>query len=148
MEWIPVGRVGFLDGKPDFPRVVPEAAGLYRQTFEDGLVLIGTAKKLNVRLNNYRNPSGGVDHENIMHSILLDAHTRNVGVDVAVLVTDELKRERHRREREEIQGAITRKEKILNKGGLGYPHYVAFKVKYYEQMLAAAKDELAALSEH
>jgi hypothetical protein len=39
-----------------------------------------------------------------------------------------------------------RGEKILNKGGSGYPKYVEFKIKYYEKMLNAAKDEQKSLN--
>lgn len=134
-------QLGFSDGKPRFPTLEPRSAGLYRLTFTDGLRYIGKAKDLNCRLGNYRNPCAGVDVENILRLMLVDANERGDKVTVETFVTDN----RHALERQEIKAAIDGGEKILNKGGSGYPKYVEFKIKYYEKMLIAVKDEQKSL---
>jgi hypothetical protein len=140
--WSAPIEVSFSDGRPRFPTLEPCSAGLYRLTLADGLKYIGKAKDLNCRLGNYRNPCAGVDVENILYLMLVEAGTRGDKVTVETCLTDN----RHALERQEIKAAIDAPEKILNKGGLGYPKYVEFKIKYYEKMLNAAKDEQKSLS--
>jgi hypothetical protein len=139
--WSDPTTVSFSDGKPRFPTLEPRSAGLYRLTFSDGLKYIGQGKDLNCRLGNYRSPCAGVDVENILHLMLVDANERGDKVIVETFVTDN----RHALERQQINAAIERGEKILNKGGSGYPKYVEFKIKYYKKMLSAAKDEQKSL---
>ena len=106
--------------------------------FDDGYEYIGQAKDLNNRLGNYRRPCAGVDVENVMHLLLLDANQNKIRVTVETFITQD----RHVLERQEINDAILRGKKILNSEGLGYRKYVEFKIKYYNRVLEASKGEL------
>ena len=135
--WSHPSLVSFTDGRPRFPKLNPGSAGLYRLTFAGKYKYIGKAKDLNNRLRNYRSPCSGVDVENILHLMLINANENGDEVTVETFVTSNP----HALERQEIKTAIERAENILNKGGSGYPRFVEFKIKYYEKMLDEAKDE-------
>jgi hypothetical protein len=78
----------------------------------------------------------------VLKLVLLNAG----GATLEVITAEELVdgRVRHKWETEAIKAAIQRELNVLNKGGHGYRHYLEFRVKYYETMLAHARAELAA----
>jgi hypothetical protein len=123
------------------PLNMTQVPGLYRLTFNNGYVYIGKAGHLPARLGNYRSPTQGTEQEHVLKLVLLNAG----GATLEVITAQELVdgRVRHKWETEEIQAAIEQGLNLLNKGGRGYRHYLEFKVKYYETMLAHARAELA-----
>lgn len=55
---------------PKFPPM-PEVAGLYRITLNDGQVYIGEAQSLKRRLYEYRRPTPGIEQEHRVHAAIV-----------------------------------------------------------------------------
>ena len=123
-----------------FPINVP---GVYRLTFANGYIYIGEAKDLRARFRNYRAPTSGTEQEHVIRYILLDAGSATIDVITGEGFVD--RKQRRKRETDEKNTALRAKVPLLNKGGLACPHYLRFKIKYHEDMLAEARAEFDAL---
>jgi hypothetical protein len=75
-----------------------------------------------------------------MNRILLDAR----GAKVEVFTEGDLSQRSTRCDLEDAAKECAKRANLplLNKGGLGYGHYLKFKIKYHEEMLAKATVEL------
>jgi hypothetical protein len=135
-------------GKPQFPAELltypTNVPGNYRLTFsKDGHTYsyIGKTKDMRRRLGEYRTPTLGTEQEHILHYILIDAG----GVTVEIIPESDLPdgTTRHALESEEHAAAMKdHRVLLLNKRGRGRGHYLKFKRRYHEKMLAAADEEL------
>jgi excinuclease UvrABC nuclease subunit len=147
-KWHSLGSVSISNkGVPEFPPLpnlpaesiltAKSIPGVYRLTFNNGHIYIGKAKNLRLRFGNYRSPTSGTEQEHVVRYILLDAGGATVEViPESSLVT------RHALERAEQTAAIKAGLPLLNTGGRSRGHYLKFKVKYHEDMLAKSRAEL------
>lgn len=74
-ELVPVGEVGFADGKLEFPQL-PERPGIYMFEFIEGAeqaVYVGETDRLRRRMTHYRNP-GKSQQTNIRLNPRMKAH--------------------------------------------------------------------------
>lgn len=128
-------------------RTVP---GIYKLTFDkEGkeYVWIGKTKDLlRCPFHDYCNPVDGVERDNVVHDILVDAG----GARIEVIPECDLGTTRDAAEVEEQDegGKNQPKQLLLNsrKGrrGLGYGHYLKFKAEYHKRVAQKAELELQA----
>jgi hypothetical protein len=147
-KWHSLGAVTISKkGVPEFPALpsfptesARKVPGVYRLTFKNGHIYIGKAKDLRGRFANYRTPTSGTEQEHVLRYILLDAG----GATAEVIPESSLPSgvTRHALEKEEQGAAIKKGLPLLNTGGLSRGHYLKFKIKYHEDMLAKAHVEL------
>lgn len=141
------GIVAVHNGLPVFPQEQSERLGgplpgVYRLTLNDGYIYIGQTNDLRRRFREYRRPTQGTEQEYVIRYLLVNAG----GARVEVLVGSATNAAQARRaaEKSEIERSKQEGQLLLNRGGRGYPHYLRFRVKYYEEMLAVANDQLEA----
>ncbi|MFZ0772342.1 MAG: hypothetical protein WAN08_13070 [Candidatus Sulfotelmatobacter sp.] len=159
-KWAEASIVG---GKPQFPSLATfrpeciragdrgkEVPGIYRLTvWKSGrrFVWIGQTKDLQrCPFKDYfkTKPDDGVERDNVVHDVLADAESVKVEFipecDLGAGIT------RKTAEAQEQNRAIDDNEYLLNKcggrSGLGYGHYLKFKVAYHKRIGEGAEREL------
>ena len=145
MIWRPLGYISICSrGWPLFP-VAPRAAGLYRLTLNDGRSYIGQAKNLRDQFYDYRRPPQGNEDKHYLHYAIVAAGGGSVDI-----FTDSALSSRALRDKiayAAIQVARQEGARLLNREGQWDPDRLRWKIQFLEAQLAAARADLAAMSE-
>lgn len=125
---------------PQFPPM-PEVAGLYRITLNDGRVYIGEAQSLKRRLYEYRRPTPGIEQEHRVHAAIVAAQGGKIDIYTEGDLSTRAKRVAL--ENAEIDSAVVQGLKLVNDMGADDVEAIKEKIKFYEQETEKWKAKLA-----
>lgn len=115
---------------PQFPPM-PEVAGLYRITLNDGRVYIGEAQSLKRRLYEYRRPTPGIEQEHRVHATIVAA--KGGKIDIYTQGDLSTRAKRAALEKAEIDGAVAQGLQLINDTDTGDVEAIKAKIKFHEQ---------------
>ncbi len=115
---------------PKFPPM-PEVAGLYRITLNDGRVYIGEAQSLKRRLYEYRRPTLGIEQEHRVHAAIVA--TTGGKIDIYTQGDLSTRAKRVELERTEIQYAVNQGMHLVNDMGANDVTAIKAKITFHEQ---------------
>lgn len=143
LAWQPCGLI-VLCGKgwPKFPPM-PEVAGLYCITLNDGRIYIGEAQSIKRRLYEYRRPTPGIEQEHRVHAALVAA--RGGKVDIYTAGDLSTRPKRMKLEKAEIEKAMSEGLKLINDGSEDDAGVIRLKIKFYEGEIKKLRQRLASI---
>lgn len=115
---------------PQFPPI-PETAGLYRITLNDGRLYIGEAQSLKRRLYEYRRPTPGIEQEHRVHAAIVAAEGGKIDIYTQGDLSTRAKR--MELEKAEIELALAQGVGLINISGEDDIAAIKAKIRFHEQ---------------